>query len=60
LLTSDALSKTVAPILIAMSKDPVGNVRMNVAKALKIITPLMKDKTGDVIIFILILKIIDL
>ena len=31
-----------------MSKDTVPNVRMNVARALKIVIPLMKDKSGDV------------
>jgi hypothetical protein len=55
-LTSEALSKTVAPILIAMSKDPVGNVRMNVGKALKIVIPLLKDKSGEVLKHVFILK----
>jgi hypothetical protein len=50
-LKEEALSKTITPILIPMSKDPVPNVRMNVAKALKIVTPLLKDgkdKSGEV------------
>jgi hypothetical protein len=31
-----------------MSKDPVPNVRINVAKALKIVIPRIKDKSGEV------------
>jgi len=48
LLSPDALSKTITPILIPMSKDPVANVRMNVAKALKIVIPRIKDKSGEI------------
>lgn len=47
-MKEEALSKTITPILIPMSKDSVANVRMNVAKALKIVIPLLKDKTGEV------------
>ncbi len=48
-MTADALAKTITPILIPMAKDTVANVRMNVAKALKVIIPLMKDsKSIDV------------
>ena len=34
-----------------MSKDPVANVRMNVSRALKIVIPRLKDKSGEVINF---------
>jgi len=48
LLSPEALSKTVTPILIPLSKDPVANVRMNVAKALKIVIPRIKDNSGKI------------
>jgi hypothetical protein len=49
-MSPDALAKTITPILIPMAKDSVANVRMNVAKTLKIIIPLMKDaKSTEVI-----------
>jgi len=48
LLSPESLSKTITPILIPMSKDPVANVRMNVSKALKIVIPRIKDKSGEV------------
>ena len=47
-MSPESLSKAITPILIPMSKDPVANVRMNVAKALKIVIPRIKDKSGDV------------
>ena len=48
-MSPEALSKTITPILIPMSKDPVANVRMNVSRALKIVIPRLKDKSGEVI-----------
>jgi len=48
LLSPEALSKTITPILIPMSKDPVANVRMHVSKALKIVIPRLKDKSGEI------------
>jgi serine/threonine-protein phosphatase 2A regulatory subunit A len=48
LLSPATLSKTITPILIPMSKDPVANVRMNAAKALKIVIPRITDKSGEI------------
>jgi len=49
ILTPETLSKSIAPVLILLSKDTVPNVRMNAAKALKLVIPLLKDKSADVI-----------
>jgi hypothetical protein len=49
LLSQDALGKTVIPILQNLYKDPVPNVRMNAAKALKTVNPYLKEKSPEVI-----------
>lgn len=36
LLSADFIGKQVVPLLQTLSKDPVANVRMNVAKTIKI------------------------
>jgi len=48
ILTPETLSKSVVSPLILLSKDVVPNIRINAAKALKIVIPLLKDKSVDV------------
>ncbi len=48
ILTPETLSKSIAPVLILLSKDVVPNIRMNAAKALKLVIPILKDKSADV------------
>ena len=52
ILAPETLSKSIAPVLILLSKDVVPNIRMNAAKALKLVIPLLKDKSADVMSFI--------
>jgi len=47
ILTPETLSKSIAPVLILLSKDSVPNIRMNAAKALKTVIPILKDKSAD-------------
>jgi len=47
LLTPETLSKSIVSSLILLSKDIVPNIRLNAAKALKIVIPLLKDKSAD-------------
>lgn len=47
LLSQDALGKTVMPVLVTLHKDPVPNVRMNAARALKMIIPYLKEKSAE-------------
>lgn len=49
LLGQDALGKTAIPVLQSLYKDPVPNVRMNAAKALKTVNPYLKEKTAEVL-----------
>ena len=48
IFTPETLSKSVVSPLILLSKDVVPNIRINAAKALKIVIPLLKDKSVDV------------
>lgn len=50
ILTPETLSKAVAPILVSLSRDSVPNVRINAAKALKLVIPALKDKSVDVLL----------
>jgi len=47
LLSQEALGKTVIPILQVLYKDPVPNVRMNTAKAIKVVNPYLKEKSTE-------------
>eukprot|EP00331_Platyophrya_macrostoma_P022532 CAMPEP_0176453318 /NCGR_PEP_ID=MMETSP0127-20121128/29152_1 /TAXON_ID=938130 /ORGANISM="Platyophrya macrostoma, Strain WH" /LENGTH=578 /DNA_ID=CAMNT_0017842125 /DNA_START=154 /DNA_END=1890 /DNA_ORIENTATION=+ len=47
LLGQDALGKTVVPVLQVLYKDPVPNVRINAAKALKTVNPYLKEKSTE-------------
>jgi len=35
-INSDYMNKNILPVVVSLSKDPVANVRMNVAKTLKV------------------------
>jgi serine/threonine-protein phosphatase 2A regulatory subunit A len=41
-LSPQVIHKQILPIFVKMSKDPVPNVRFNVAKSLEIVIPLLK------------------
>jgi len=47
LLSQEALAKTAIPVLQSLHKDPVPNVRMNTAKALKMVNPYIKEKSTE-------------
>lgn len=38
------MNKNILPVIVSLSKDPVANVRMNVAKTLKVSGQQFKDK----------------
>ena len=40
------MNKTILPVIVALSKDPVPNVRMNVAITIRASHTILKDKVG--------------
>jgi len=38
------MNKTILPVIVSLSKDPVPNVRMNVAKTIKVSQSAIKEK----------------
>lgn len=41
-LTSNMIKDSILPTIVEMSKDPIPNIRFNVAKSLESLTPLLK------------------
>lgn len=42
-MTSEVIKKQFLPILVTMQKDPVPNIRMNIAKTISQISPQVKS-----------------
>lgn len=40
------MNKTILPVIVSLSKDPVPNVRMNVAKTIKVSQSAIKEKVN--------------
>ncbi|KAF0691128.1 Aste57867_17585 [Aphanomyces stellatus] len=45
MMASDAIQSAILPLVLELSKDPVPNIRFNVAKTLETISPQLDDQT---------------
>ena len=50
LLSQEALAKTAIPVLQSLYKDPVPNVRINAARALKMLNPYLRENSAEVLL----------
>jgi len=44
---AEVLSESMLPLLLRLSKDPVPNIRFNVAKVLRVVVPLIGKELAD-------------